>query len=115
MKLNKKRGFTLVELIGAIIVILILCTIVLVVNGTARTKTMQVRVSADLEAINTAKAHWRLDHPNSSFPSDDTARFTSLQPYLDTVQATSWTSFQPQGVTYYINGLGVNAGSNPTF
>ena len=71
--MRASRGFSLVELIGAIVVILILCSLVLIVSGTARTSTLATRVSSDLEAINTAKTHWSLDNPGGSFPAIEPA------------------------------------------
>jgi type II secretory pathway pseudopilin PulG len=111
-----KKAFTLVELIGAIIVILILCTIVVVVTGNARTQTITVRVQADIEAINTAKNHWQLDHPNATWPSDEATRFADIQKYLDPVQAaTTLANFQAQGVTYTIGDLSTKASSIPAY
>ena len=80
--MNKKRcGFTLVELIGAIVIITILCAMVMVVSGTARSRTLTTRVTADLEALNTGKSHWSLDHPQAAFPSDEPSRFLAIQKY----------------------------------
>ena len=115
MKITK-QGFTLIELIGAIIIILILVSIILVVNGTARTDTLAARVQTDLEALNTAKQLWVVDHPGqaSSFPSDESARYTLLKPYLDPQQAAgSLVNFEPAGETYTINTLGVPATASP--
>jgi type II secretory pathway pseudopilin PulG len=114
MKKNR-NAFTLVELIGAIIVILILCTIIVVVTGNARKQTLTVRVQADIEAINTAKNHWQLDHPNAVFPAAESDQFTAIQGYLDPVQAASWANFQAPGVVYTIGDLATPASSNPPF
>jgi len=113
---NKQRGFTLVELIGAIVIIIILCAAVMVVSGTARSRTLTTRVTADLEALNTAKTQWSLDHPQATFPGDEPNRFSAIQKYLDPVQsANSMSSFEPPNVQYYVNGIGVNASSSPAF
>jgi type II secretory pathway pseudopilin PulG len=114
--MNKKRyGFTLVELIGAIVIITILCAMVMVVSGTARSRTLMTRVSSDLESLNTAKSHWSLDHPQATFPSDEPSRFSAIQKYLDTVQSASMTNFEAPNVLYFINAIGANASSAPAF
>ena len=113
--MRASRGFSLVELIGAIVVILILCSLVLIVSGTARTSTLATRVSSDLEAINTAKTHWSLDNPGASFPSDEPSRFACIQSYLDPVQAVSMTNFEAPNAQYYINPIGTPASSVPSF
>jgi Tfp pilus assembly protein PilE len=110
--MNKKRcGFTLVELIGAIVIITILCAMVMVVSGTARSRTL----TADLEALNTGKSHWSLDHPQAAFPSDEPGRFLAIQKYLDPVQSASMASFEAPSVQYFINNIGVDASSTPAF
>jgi type II secretory pathway pseudopilin PulG len=114
--MNKKRcGFTLVELIGAIVIITILCAMVMVVSGTARSRTLTTRVTADLEALNTGKSHWSLDHPQAAFPSDEPSRFLAIQKYLDPVQSASMASFEAPNVQYFINNIGVDASSTPVF
>ena len=113
--MNTPRGFSLVELIGCIVVIVILCSLVLIVSGTARTSTLATRVASDLEAINTAKTHWSLDNPGAAFPNDEPSRFASIQNYLDPVQAVSMTNFEAPNVQYYINPIGTPASSTPSF
>lgn len=118
MNITKRKGFTLIELIGAIVIITILSSVILLVGGTARERTLKARVTSDLEALDTAKAHWTLDHPNypaDPFPSTDAERFLVIKRYLDTVQATSWTNFPPDGVSYTIGAVGVRAKSLPEY
>jgi Prokaryotic N-terminal methylation motif len=119
MNRRSKPGFTLVELIGAIVIIIILCSVILVVSGDARSRALQTRVSADIEALNSAKVHWTLDHPGFGFPSSEADRFSAIKRYLDPVQVaagvTDLSHFAPQGVTYSIGALDEKSSSNPAF
>ena len=113
----KRKAFTLIELIGAIIIVLILTSIILVVNGTAKQRTLETRVQNDIEAINTAKHLWAIDHPGqaSTFNSEtESAKYDSIKTYLDPQQASSTLSaFAPSGESYTINNLGVSATATP--
>lgn len=113
----RKQAFTLIELIGAIIIILILTAIILVVNGTARQRTLETRVQNDIESINTAKHLWSVDHPGQAAvfnAESESAKYTSLQSYLDPQQAaTTLSAFAPSGEAYTINNLGSSATSSP--
>ena len=53
-----KKGFTLVELVGALVIIGILVSMVLVATGNSRDRALQTRIAADVEAINSAKGLW---------------------------------------------------------
>jgi type II secretory pathway pseudopilin PulG len=112
---KEQRGFTLIELIGAMVIIIILCAVVMVVSGTARSRTLTTRVTSDLEALNTAKSQWSLDHPQAVFPGDEPDRFSAIQKYLDPVQSASMTNFEAPNVQYYINAIGSSASSSPDF
>jgi len=112
--IRNRRGFTLVELIGAIVIILILVSVILVVTGSSRQRAMSTRVQADLEALKTAKTQWVLDNPNGNWPSDEPSRFNDLTNYLDPGQALGGLpSFEAPGETYLINGLGIAPTATP--
>ena len=50
--------------------------------GGSRERQLREKVTLDLIRIDSAKASWRADHPQSVFPADETARFEALRPYL---------------------------------
>jgi prepilin-type N-terminal cleavage/methylation domain-containing protein len=109
-----KKGFTLVELVGALVIIGILVSIVLVTTGNSRDRALQTRISADMEAINSAKGLWVLDHNGAAFPSDESARFDAIHTYLEVSRSfASMADFQAPGVTYLINEIGTAASHFP--
>jgi len=103
-----KKGFTLVELVGALVIIGILVSMVLVTTGNARDRALQTRIAADMEAINSAKGLWVLDHNGAPFPSDEPGRFDAIRRYLEVSRSfSSMADFQAPGITYLINEIGI--------
>ena len=103
-----KKGFTLVELVGALVIIGILVSMVLVTTGNARDRALQTRVAADMEAINSAKGLWVLDHNGAPFPSDEPGRFDAIRRYLEVSRSfPSVSDFEAPGVTYLVNAIGI--------
>ena len=112
--MNRNRGFTLVELVGALVIISILVGLVLVATGNSRDRAVQTRVAADMEAINSAKGLWVLDNNGAAFPSDEFARFDAIRKYLDSGRSfSSMADYQAPGVTYLINQIGMAASHSP--
>ncbi len=112
--MNRSRGFTLVELVGALVIISILVGLVLVATGNSRDRALQTRVAADMEAINSAKGLWVLDNNGAAFPSDESARFDAIHKYLEAGRSfSSMADFQAPGVTYLINQIGTAASHCP--
>jgi prepilin-type N-terminal cleavage/methylation domain-containing protein len=112
--MKRHGGFTLIELVGALVVISILVGIVLVTTGGSRERALQTRFSADLEAIDSAKGFWVLDHNGAVFPSDEGGRFAAIRKYLEVSRPVeSLADFEPPGVVYQINGIGLPATHSP--
>ena len=94
-----KKGFTLVELVGALVIIGILVSMVLVATGNSRDRALQTRIAADMEAINSAKGLWVLDHNGAAFPSDEPGRFDAIRRYLEVSRSfPSMSDFEAPGV-----------------
>ena len=94
-----KKGFTLVELVGALVIIGILVSMVLVTTGNSRDRALQTRIAADMEAINSAKGLWVLDHNGAPFPSDEPGRFDAIRRYLEVSRSfPSMSDFEAPGV-----------------
>ena len=105
--MKRQNGFTLVELVGALVIISILVGIVLVTTGNARDRALQARISADMETLNSAKGLWVLDHNGAAFPSDETGRFDAIHKYLEVGRPFSaMADLQAPGITYLINDIG---------
>ena len=103
-----RKGFTLVELVGALVIIGILVSMVLVTTGNSRNRALQTRIAADMEAINSAKGLWVLDHNGAPFPSDEPGRFDSIRRYLEVSRSfSSMADFQAPEITYLINEIGI--------
>ncbi len=112
--MKSRAGFTLIELVGALVVISILVGVVLVTTGNSRERALQTRMSADLEAINAAKGFWVLDHNGAAFPTDEAERFNAIRKYLEVNRSfPSLTDYEPPGVSYFINGIGVPPSHSP--
>jgi len=112
--MKSRKGFTLVELVGALVVISILVGIVLVTTGNSRERALQTRISVDLDAINAAKGFWVLDHNGAVFPADETERFNAIRKYLEVDRSfSSLADYEAPGVSYLINGTGVPASHSP--
>ena len=106
IKKNKIVCFTLVEVtLVSVIMGLLIGTVYLNVSS-ARSKTVEARISSDLAALTLAKSFWRSDNPFSTFPVSESARFEALLPYLQASRpVTSLESMAVSGHTYYINDL----------
>lgn len=112
--MKRNQAFTLVELVGAIVIITILVGVVLVTTGNGRERALQTRVQADMEAINSAKGFWSLDSNGAAFPANEADRFNALRRYLEVNRAyNGLADFQPPGVSYQINAMGVPASHTP--
>lgn len=112
--MKQQKGFTLVELVGALVIIGILVSMVLVTTGNSRDRALQTRIAADLEAIDSAKGFWVLDHNGAAFPSDETGRFDAIHKYLEGSRSfSSMAVFQAPGITYLINEIGTAASHCP--
>ena len=112
--MKSRAGFTLVELVGALVIISILVGMVLVTTGNSRERALQTRISADIEAINTAKGFWVLDSNGAAFPTDEPERFNAIRKYLEVNRTfSSLAEYQPAGVSYSINGIGVPPSHSP--
>lgn len=112
--MRSRAGFTLIELVGALVVISILVGIVLVTTGDSRERALQTRISVDLEAINAAKSFWVLDHNGAAFPADESGRFNAIRKYLEVNRSfSSLADYQPPGVNYSINGIGAPPSHSP--
>lgn len=111
---TKKRGFTLVEMVGAVVILAILVSVVVVTVGNSRERALNTRVAADMEMIAAAKHLWVVDNNGAVFPSDEGAQFAAIQKYLPQHRSyTSLTDLQPPGVTYHINALGTPPSHTP--
>ena len=109
-----KKGFTLVELVGALVIIGILVSMVLVATGNSRDRALQTRIAADMEAINSAKGLWVLDHNGAAFPSDESGRFDAIRRYLEVSRSfPSMSDFEAPGAVYLINEIGIAASHSP--
>ena len=103
---TKQSGFTLVEVISVIILMLIIGAAGIWSFGQVEQRQLNTKVANDLHLINTAKANWRSHHMRMAFPTDETDRFTAIQPYLNVglLPVSSLTALEPTAVTYTING-----------
>jgi len=54
-----KKGFTLVELVGALVIIGILVSMVLVATGNSRDRALQTRIAADMEGKDRLTSRYR--------------------------------------------------------
>ena len=80
--MNKKKGFTLVELLVVIVIIGILATLATVALGSARMKARDARRISDVKQIQTALELYYND--NTTYPASN-ALATSLANYMPSV------------------------------
>jgi hypothetical protein len=81
---------------------------VLVATGNSRDRALQTRIAADVEAINSAKGLWVLDHNGAAFPSDEPGRFDAIRRYLEVSRSfPSMSDFEAPGAVYLINEIGI--------
>jgi prepilin-type N-terminal cleavage/methylation domain-containing protein len=107
-----KKAFTLVELVGAIVIIAILVGVVLVTTGSSRERALQIRVQADMEAINVAGIWiWttaELCSRQRSGPGSGDSQVSRSQSEL-----YSGLRLSASGVAYQIGAMGVSASHTP--
>lgn len=78
----KQKGYSLVEVVGVMALMALLIALAVWAFGGTRERDIREKVSLDLIRIDSAKASWRADNPQSSFPSDESGRFTALYRYM---------------------------------
>jgi hypothetical protein len=67
-----------------------------------------------MEAINSAKGLWVLDHNGAAFPSDESGRFDAIRRYLEVSRSfPSMSDFEAPGAVYLINEIGIGASHSP--
>lgn len=76
------RGFSLIEVVAVIALLFLIMGIGLWGLGGSRERQLREKVTLDLIRIDSAKANWRADNPQAVFPSEESARFEALRPYL---------------------------------
>lgn len=114
---SRTQGYSLIEVVAVMALLLLIMGIVLWGLGGSRERQLREKVTLDLTRIDSAKASWRADHPQSVFPSDEGARFDALRDYLrvglQSVQ--SLATLQPNtnlaGVLIYSINAETNAAS----
>ena len=82
MRRKTDKGFSLVEVVAVMALLLLIVGLSLWGMGGSRDRQLRGKVTLDLARIDSAKAAWRADHPQAVFPADEAARFQCLQPYL---------------------------------
>lgn len=104
------RGFSLIEVVAVIALLFLIMGIGLWGLGGSRERQLREKVALDLTRIDSAKADWRADNPQAVFPSEESARFEALRPYLRAglQEVPSLASLQPNTnlsgqVVYSIN------------
>lgn len=107
---SRVRGFSLIEVVAVMALLLLIMGIGLWGLGGSRERELREKVALDLTRIDSAKATWRADHPQAVFPADESGRFATLRPYLrmGLQDVPSLASFQPNTnlagqVVYSIN------------
>jgi prepilin-type N-terminal cleavage/methylation domain-containing protein len=112
------KGFSLVEVVAVMALLLLIVGLSLWGMGGSRDRQLRGKVTLDLTRIDSAKAAWRADHPQAVFPADEAARFQCLQPYLRVglQDVPSLAALQPNTnlaglVIYAINAETVPAGA----
>jgi prepilin-type N-terminal cleavage/methylation domain-containing protein len=114
-KAHFHRGFSLVEVVAVMALLLFIMGLGLWGLGGSRARQLTGKVTLDLARIDSAKGAWRSDHPQAAFPADEATRFQSLQPYLQVglQNVPSLAALQPNtnlaGVVVYA----INAETNP--
>lgn len=100
-----KRGYSLVEVLTVLVLMVILTSAAIWAFGGANQRELFSKISQDIVRIDSAKAAWRVEHPQDAFPADEAGRFTAIQPYLKSGLKPVGTmiSFQPLDVVYFIN------------
>lgn len=76
------RGFSLLEVVAVIALLFLLLGLSIWGFGGARERELREKVRTDLIRIDSAKSSWRVDHPQSVFPVDESSRFAAIEPYL---------------------------------
>jgi general secretion pathway protein G len=100
MKFNKRRAFTLVEIMIVVLIIGILMAIAVPNFVQARTSSRQSTCIANLKQIDSAKEQWAMDQHKNAGDLPDT---TDLAP----TYIKSFPSCPSSGV-YAINGVGTD-------
>jgi len=113
----KKRGFTLVEMIGVVALLSILTAGAIVGLMQQRSNTSTGKLLQCLSAVDQAKQSWQMFNPNATFPSDEPSRWSAISVYLNTsaVQVSpvstygynSYNGFFP-GTQYLVQINGIN-------
>lgn len=76
------RGFSLLEVVAVMALLFLLIGLSIWGFGGVRERELREKVRTDLIRVDSAKSSWRVDHPQSAFPVDESSRFTAIQPYL---------------------------------
>ena len=103
--MKNNRGYSLVEIIGVVILLVILMGVGIWSIGNNKDKATFGKITQDLARITSAKVSWRTDHPQDAYPTDEPTRFTVLQPYLKAglLSVPSLNAWEPPNVLYSIN------------
>lgn len=105
----RSLGFTLVELISVVALLSILGSFALVgVRRNVETANFK-KVLRDLSDVDLAKQTWAETNPDSTFPSDEPSRWTTILPYLPTgTPATASDTTSLGGVVYLAFNFSTN-------
>jgi prepilin-type N-terminal cleavage/methylation domain-containing protein len=104
------QGFSLIEVVAVMALLLLIMGLGLWGMGGSRERQVREKVTLDLLRIDSAKASWRADHPQTIFPPAEAARFEAIRDYLRVglQNVQDLTALQPNTnlagvITYSIN------------
>lgn len=107
--MNKKQGFTLIEILVVIFIIGLLAAIIIAGASYARKKSQDTQAISDLTTVQAALQNYYLD--NGSYPSNGGANYNA---YFNTIAGVGGTlltgNYLPKAIdnssnTYYYNRL----------
>lgn len=104
---NDHQGFTLVEIMIVIALVVVLATIAIPITLRSRVQSNEAATIANLRTVSSACESYRTTQNPASYPSDLTALINSNPPYLD----AAWATPNRQGYVYTY----ISAGDGETY
>lgn len=100
-RLNRRRGFTLVEILVVLAIIIVVASLTIPLSLRARVQANEAAAVGNLRTISSSAETFRSGTNPPSYPADFAAMVNANPPYLD----SSWNiSNQRQGYTYGFTG-----------
>jgi len=81
--MRSTRAFTLVEILGVLVILIVLTTGAIVGLKRQRENAHLDKLLLCLSAVDQAKQSWVLFHPGDAWPTDEPSRWSAISKYLN--------------------------------